>query len=83
MYTTRDIHDVAGALVREIQEHGSPNTFTPGWLERFHRTPSPMVIGRIARECNVMLPDLVRARLPGITVTYADRRFHVAGSLTP
>jgi hypothetical protein len=79
-YTTRDIRNVANALVGEIREHGAPNKFSPGWLCRMDpHLPSPMIVGRIARECNVMLPELVREQIPGVSVTYANRQFVVTG----
>ena len=44
------VQRLARALVGAANEHGRPNSFSPGELFRFHGGPSPMTIGRIASQ---------------------------------
>lgn len=40
---------LSAALSHAINEHGAPNSFSPGELSAYHCNVSPLVIGRLAR----------------------------------
>ena len=40
---------LSAGLSHAIAEHGAPNSFSPGELERYHCNVSPTTIGRLAR----------------------------------
>jgi hypothetical protein len=62
---------VMAALRRAADEHGAPNSFTPGELAAHYCNLTPMEIGRVAWAACFAL------RVRGYGATYADRRFSI------
>lgn len=59
------------ALKAAAEEHGVPNSFSPGWLAAYHGAPRPTHIGQL-------MSGRFRLDLDEYTATYAERNFHVS-----
>ena len=78
IYALGDVaHVVADALERAVDEHGTPNSFSPGELAAFYLggayvRPATMGAGFVIAAVGRIL------RRRGFVIEYRDRRYHVA-----
>lgn len=42
-----DLEQLTAALREAIEEHGAPNSFSPGWLYTYYAAPRPTRIGQL------------------------------------
>lgn len=72
--STMDTRDkLAAALKRAVAEHGTPNSFSPGELERLYGGPSAREAGRIGLRYIIGLRRA--AEMPSLE--YEKRRFWI------
>ena len=57
-------------LQAAADEHGAPNSFSPGWLHLYNNAPIPSHIGQL-------MSGRFRLETKDYTVTYSDRLFQV------